>query len=467
MKLHKLDIDRFIKLNGLKEITSMNFLDKGMVTEDGLFSSSIFGFSTNERKSIPAYINLKGKYLHPLTYNILKSLNRKFESLIMGIKYFKITDKGELIEDPTGETGLDFLYREWDKIDFKDTKSIFNTEKIKNIKDINIAWIDKLIVLPAFYRDINFNDEKRPSYDEINEKYINLIRMAHNIYQQEQYNFITNQSKARIQLIINDIHDTLINSHLKTKHGTFKKNVMGKNIDLGARLVISAPDIRGETYKDLQVRFNYMGVPLATVCSIFFPFVLYGIREYFYNEFIYGGLKYPYKTVEGEIQYVTLIDPEIHFSDEYFIKRIKKFIFGPDTRFETIDIPENKEGLKLKLNISGKFGKENTSISRNATWTDILFIICNKVIEDRYIYATRYPVDNINSINPSKISVLTTKNTMPALIGTEYYKFYPIIESDKDSSRKFIDTLIVGNAYLSSYGGDYDKLYLSPLRRNS
>jgi len=461
MKIHKLDINRMIALNGLKEVSDLSLLNKGVPTPNGLFSYEVFGFSQQERKSIPAYIDLKGSYLHPLTYYNLKMINRKFESLILGTKYYKVSDKGELIEDPNGETGIDFLYRVWDAINFKDTKSIFGTEKIKNIKEKKTSWMSKTIVLPAFFRDINFNDEKRPSYDEINEKYVNLIRMVHSVSQQEQYGLVSNQTKARIQLILNEIHDTLIETHLRLKHGTFKKNVMGKNIDYGARLVISAPNISGETYKDEQVRFNYMGVPLATVCSLFFPYIIYGVREFFHNEFIHSGVKYPYTNADGSVQYVILKDPETHFSDEYFIKMIKKFIFGVDSRFETIDIPENEEGLKLKLNISGRFGKQNTNITRPMTWADILFIVCNKFVGDKHIYATRYPVDNVNSINPSKMSILTTKNTIPAIIGDEVYKFYPEILPDKDSTGKFIDTFICGNDYLVGYGGDYDGDMLS------
>src|SRR5690606_11455049 len=145
----------------------------------------------------------------------------------------------------------------------------------KNISDKKTAWVDKWIVLPAFYRDLNFNQDGRPSYDEINEKYISILRMVANVSQQEQYGFVSNITKARIQLLINEIHDDIVEKHIRAKHGTFKRYVMSKNVDFGARLVISAPKVKGEHFTDMPVRFNRMGVPLSTMCSIFFPFVVY------------------------------------------------------------------------------------------------------------------------------------------------------------------------------------------------
>jgi hypothetical protein len=96
MKIHKARIDRIININGLREIKDLNMLDKGVPTKQGLFSYDIFGYAQHDRKSIPSFIDLKGKYLHPLTYSNLKSVNRKFEALISGSKgHWKKTLKVE------------------------------------------------------------------------------------------------------------------------------------------------------------------------------------------------------------------------------------------------------------------------------------------------------------------------------------------------------------------------------------
>jgi len=464
MKLHRADIGRVVRINGLKRVYDLSLLDRGVPTENGLFSNSIFGFSAYERKSIPAYIDLKGHYLHPLSYYNLKTLNRKFESLILGTKRYRITDDGRIEEDPQGETGLDFLYKNWSKIKFKETKSIFGTERQKSLQDTPKTWINKFIVLPAFYRDLNINELGRPSSDAINDDYLNIIRMVTSVSQQEQYGFVSDLTKGRIQLLLNKIHDEIVDKHLKSKHGTYKKAILSKSVDFGARLVISAPKIEGETFKDMHVKFNHLGVPLATICSNFFPLVIYGVREFFHNEFVYSG-KYGYiddKT--GEMKYTTLIDPESEFSDEYIIKMVKKFIFGTSTRFESIDIPKNADNLKLKLKISGRFGKENTSIQRDMTWTDILYIVCTDIIQDsKHVYSTRYPIEDNFGISPFKTAILTTKETTPAIIGDKVYKFYPVVKPDTSSDRLFIDTLTPPLSYITGYGADFDGDMMSVL----
>jgi len=456
MKLHKANIDRIVKINGLKPVSGPIPIDKGLPTDDSIFSYSIFGQTSYERQNIPAYIDLKGYYLHPLVYHNLKSLDRNFESCIAGTQNFSIKD-GKLVPDPNGDTGLEFLYNNWEKIEFKPRKSVFATERIKNIKDKSKAWVNKWIILPAFYRDVNYNEEGRPSYDEINDLYLFIIRMVNSVSQQEQYGLVSNISRARIQLALVDIHDRIINSHIRQKKGTLRKYVMGKNTDYGARLVISAPMVSGETYDQVQVRFGRIGVPLASICAIFMPFVIHGVKEFLQNEFQLSG-KYPYKNEKGEIEYLTLTNPDYYTSEEYVIKMIKRFIYGTSTRFKPIELPENEEGRKGYLYITGRFGKDQTSISnRPMTWTDVLYIVCADRLEpDKHVYFTRYPIEDSFGINPSKFTILTTRKTTPALIGDKYYPFYPLVKVGEDSSIAFIDTLHVHNSYLPGLGGDYD-----------
>lgn len=454
MKLHKARVDRVVAINGLRPVSGPIPIDKGLPTDDSLFSYGIFGQTSYERQNIPAFIDLKGHYLHPLTFYNLSRLDRNFESCATGTQTFSIKN-GKLTPDPNGETGLDFLYDNWDKLEFKERKSVFATERIKNLADRENSWVSSWIVLPAFYRDVNYNEEGRPSYDELNDKYLFIIRQVNSVTQQAQYGLTSNISKARIQFTLNEIHDQIIDSQLRAKNGTFKKFVMGKNTDLGARLVISAPIIRGETYDQVQVRFGRIGVPLASICAIFMPFVIHGVKEFLENEFQLSG-KYPYRNEKGEVEYLTLTNPEYYTSEEYIIKMIKKFIYGTSSRFKAIELPENEEGRKGNLYLTGRFGQAQTSVTRPLTWTDILFIVCNDRLSEKHVYFTRYPIEDNFGVNPSKFTILTTKKTISVLIGDKYYDYYPDIEINKNSSISFIDTLHVHNSYLPGLGGDYD-----------
>ena len=123
MQVWLLDIDKFVAINGLNPVTNSVSFERGMIpTEDGLFSTKLFGMSVTERKATYAYIDLKKHFLNPKVYITLKSLNRNFEHLIYGTKNFRIED-GMLVVDPAGDTGIDFLYKNWDKINFKKNDS--------------------------------------------------------------------------------------------------------------------------------------------------------------------------------------------------------------------------------------------------------------------------------------------------------------------------------------------------------
>ena len=60
MKIWLLDMDEFVKMNGLNEVTNPISFDRGMMpSRDGVFSTDIFGMSVSDRKQTYAYIDLK------------------------------------------------------------------------------------------------------------------------------------------------------------------------------------------------------------------------------------------------------------------------------------------------------------------------------------------------------------------------------------------------------------------------
>ena len=60
---------------------------------------------------------------------------------------------------------------------------------------------------------------------------------------------------------------------------------------------------------------------------------------------------------------------------------------------------------------------------------------------------------------PTKVNILSTKETEPMVVDNILYKNYPKIR-DKDiatdTSNKFVDTMNICNAFLGAIGGDYD-----------
>ena len=117
MKIDLFDMKEFIELNHLKEVTSGVLFQRGGIPHpDGLISNEIFGITTKSRKETFAYIDLHGYYFHPHIYKALKRLYRNVEKIINGEEYYSIDATGKLVKDDNGETGIDFLYNNWNKI---------------------------------------------------------------------------------------------------------------------------------------------------------------------------------------------------------------------------------------------------------------------------------------------------------------------------------------------------------------
>ena len=130
MQVWLLDSEKFVKVNGLKEVSNPIMFDSGNVpTKDGLFSTEIFGTSSRDRKETFAYIDLYKKFINPKIYLSLIRLNRNFESVIYGTKKF-IIKNGILTPDENGDTGIDWLYKVWDDIKFEKNESNQRNERI-------------------------------------------------------------------------------------------------------------------------------------------------------------------------------------------------------------------------------------------------------------------------------------------------------------------------------------------------
>ena len=294
MKVNIVDTDRFIRVNDLKQVSNPVYFDRGRTpSDDGLFSYTIFGRPGSvERKQVFAYIDLKKPFLHPLVYKNLKRLNRKYEEVIAGEGSWKIVN-GMLAEDPSGngETGLDFLYANWDNIKFGKTDSVQRTERVDFINGLkrNEAFMTKQIVIPAYYRDIDFSgvEQGKISHDEINDKYAKLLRLVSSLSSSEGlsgFDFMGNMTMMSIQNVLIDIFD-YFTSKIEKKKGIFRQAVMGKSIDFGCRSVISAPNFNMDSYKDLKVTFQSSGVPLGQCLVLFTPFTLKWLTDFFEKEF--------------------------------------------------------------------------------------------------------------------------------------------------------------------------------------
>ena len=453
MYLKMLIVDNFVEINNLKEITDPIYLEHGKPSPNGLFSYEIFGVSQEDRSTIWGYIDLHERFLHPLAAINFRRYSKNFENIICGLKTYRF-ENGEFIEDPNGDTGIDFLYKNYDDIKWRETESVSSIERITFLKQgKDKLFLTKFPVLPPFYRDINDNSEM--GVPIVNKLYKKLISLSLALKKKSSFSFFGDLTRGNIQNTLIDIYDHYIGM-LKGKNGLLRRFVMGRNIDYGTWLVMSAPKIDANKYTEMDVNFDYTGYPMDALIAEFKPFVFTAVKQFFENEFMRSG-KYPAVDKHGKTVYLTLKNPELVFTDEYITKKIDGFINGKSTRFEPIMVPDNLENIKCYMALTGRFAASEDIINRPLTWTDVLYITISRVVKDRFCMTSRYPIEHMYSVMYTKPRPMSTIKTLKNVeIDNIIYKSYPLVEVGEDSSNSFINTVSPCNVYLKGMGGDYD-----------
>ena len=478
MKIKLLDTELFIKANELKPVTNSIILDRGFTpTPDGLLSTEIFGTTPKERKTTFAYIELYDYFFQPLVYKQIKRMDRRIDSIIAGTKKYIIDKTGMIIEDPDGDTGLTWLYDNWEKIDWKRTGSGIRDQRIDLLKENTKKelFTKYWIVEPAFYRDINLQDigNGRPSIHEINSgsdqtngsSYSKLIRLAMTLKRSGGFVFALNNTKFQIQMCMVDIYD-YFKSRIEKKYGIIKKGVLGKSVDYGSRMVISSSHFNTDSYKDMQVDFNYCGLPLANCISNATPFFVGWLNNFFKNEFEVMGNKYPYLDQVGNLAYIKVKNPEAYYNDEYCTKLMNKFIYSYSQRFDKIEVPNYDNNPNVYMVFRGRLaniGKDEPKKlgigDRFMTLTDLMYLAAEDIYKDKHVIISRYPISSFQSLYPSRVRPLSTQKVCQMNIDGKIYKFYPVVDMSKkadDVATSFIEVLMMSNAYLKTLGADYD-----------
>ena len=487
-----MDQDKFIKRNDVKQITNPVFFERaGIPTADGLLSNEIFGITKDERSGIYGYIDLHGTFMDPSVYKAMIKLDSNYKKVVSGIGKWAINSKGELVEDEKGSNGIDFIKANFDKIKFKETGSAKRSLKIQYIKkNKDRAFIKKLIVIPAYYRDVA-STSGNVSVGFINKMYSSLISMAASPQEADYYGLSkTNATAGRMQETILAIYDYLSGNTnsmisdkdqgvgLQGKFGAIRRSVTSKTTDYSCRLVITPYDIKQESIKDSMVDLDHVAVPLSAAITIFYPYMLFYMKRFFENEFPANSTYPCYNPKTGKTEYKHVKDPQIEFSDERLTAEMKKFLHGQSNRLIRIEVPiedEEKDGMRyyMRFKGNGRFSDPDKAlenpesiIQRDLTWVDVFYMAAVEACKDKTSLVTRYPMDSRYNQFPCGIVVSSTRETEHIYINNTYYPYYPKIRQEdigSNTSTMFIDTMIMSNLYLGAIGGDWTPIAATTL----
>lgn len=477
LKFDILDIEKLIKVNELKEITTPRlYSNTNMHDEDGLLSDKIFGITQEDRSGTFAYIDLGGWFIDPSCYKCWIRLNRFIKPIVHKESKYRIDEKGDIVEDPNGENGIEFLRKNINKIRFtnKENPSIKRDLKVKYLeRNRKKMFISKYPVIPPYYRDTNTSG-RSIGVGGINELYTHLLIYVGAAKQTQEYGFdMSGPMYGRIQESLLNLYDmacgntSKVNSvkddngsGLSGKMGFIHRANMSKTTSYGVRLVMVGSELKANTYQDMMVNFQHSSLPLAATIACFKPFIHFYLKRFFENEFL-GRETYQYIDKDGKEVFGTPVDPMITFSDERIKMEMDKYIYGYNTRFSPIPVPIKESENPVYMVFKGEYGNsvQDTILKRRLTWCDLLYMAAVAETRDKMVLITRYPVDTKFNEFTCSIVVDSTKEKEQLYINGVYYPYYPKIREEDintNTGNRFIDTMRLSNLYLEGLNGDYD-----------
>lgn len=468
MKLDLFKIDEFIRVNGCLPVTSRFYLDSnGGPSDDGLFSTKIFGkFGSDARKFNFGYVDLKRKFFHPLVYTTIYGMFRALPQVISGEKFCRLDASGKIVvgdRPEDGETGIDFFVDNWDKIKWtrigEENASRSKKENLLSMLENSEIFVDKWVIIPAYYRDINFSTAsgaKKITVEGINASYIKLINAATS----ESITF-TNAylTQSSVQRLLVDIY-TELTKKIAGKKGVIRQAVMGKSIDYSTIGVLSCPKLSAPSPALQQVKFNEFGVPLHFALSLFYPFVIKWLEDFFHGYEHAASI-----VIDGDKRYDLPATTYGKLTSTSLAKLVDSYIKDKTRMIRSQHFW--LDGLGDDSNLVREFVGRRFP-DRPFTLTDLFYEACIDVTQNKNVIATRYPVTGPESVIACRIKLLTTEDTVDMSVpfdqggaGDKRFTHYPNFPTDGKGNIihdkiKWIDTYVPNVSFLKGLGGDFD-----------
>lgn len=508
MKASVTNIDKFIKDNGWMEVKVANYFVPNTTHPhpDGLFSEDIFGMpGTTARKFRWGYISLNDTFMHPHCYYVFLRLKNKIaEDMKHGLGQYYVDSKGELTPLELGETvpetalfkevgtGFKWLKKAWPFITWKINKSMTGTAKNRRLflqnRTSSEAFVDKWIVIPAYYRDVDLTSNTRNSINSM--FYTKILYYASMIRSTDEMGIafddptIPKSSVAHVKMqdLLYEMYEFFIrkcggaNSFIHTF-------VSGKNTDYGARLVISSPDMNVEHYTQLEADFFHSSTPLAIAINIFAPYMIFGTVK-FIKDFVQGKRFIQVWNPTKQKLEDKELDPA--YMDEFTVENIKKMLDRyKKSKWDRVQPVTLKgvNGERIPMRIykhrNKAVAEENeiyTDVSKfeekqgfdkevqqnvlfkDLTYCEMFYVIAEDNLKGKHVYNTRYPMLWYLATYPSEMNIIPCKKYTSMVMNGKIYPRYPIInpKTEEDIEHMFVDTMRMFSVYTKGLNADFD-----------
>ena len=411
----------------LPKVTDLSIFDstKEAFHPEGLFSNTLFGPVGSEiRNKRFGYIDIKLPVLHPIIYKSLVQAKRFYQEIMDGSAYatFSYKEKDFVKSDPIeGETGYNFFITYFKNIELKDT----NTEKRKEAIQLlnrykDIALIDKVIVLPAGLRDVEFEDS-RPTYDDINDHYKKLLSLSNTISDTiiDLDPSLVDSTRFRIQETFNLLYENLLD-RIDGKKKLYLGKWASRRIYNGTRNVITAVSPSGRYLGDSSnIKYNDTVVGLYQMLKSVLPVSIYNIQNSILKEIFLDPNAESYLVNKDTLQLEPVkIDSKIfdYFQSTEGIERLitdyqhEEIAHAPvivNDHYVALTYQDSKY-FKVFRDINtlpSEYSRDNV---HPTTYTELLYSCMYDKFKNYYNIVVRYPISGTGSLVPSTTYVKTT-----------------------------------------------------------
>jgi hypothetical protein len=418
------------KVKSLRTVTTLDINEGAtrVLHPEGLFSTQIFGrVGADERDTTFGKIDLAVPVFDPTTFDLLMSLKGLYPAIINEQKYAKFDDveKDFIVSDPVnGDTGFDFFFKHWKKIQFTRNNSDRRNIKIQQIEKYkDVAEIRHFAVLPAGLREIEVNDAGRQEEHEINELYRRVLSSARvmNIGNTTGDIRSLNAPRRSLQRAIQEVWQYLFD-FIGGKRGYMAVRMASRRVFDGTRNVITAMDpVRAEIGVGEPLDLNHTQVGIFQTAKGTRPMTIGRLRKAMFDHVFENS---------PESTHAWLINPKdfarVHVNVGHQLKDrwttkdgLGKVIesFREDSlRQRAIMIAgmyvglvyETEDTFKVFYDMAELPKELDRAKVRPMNLTDFIYLNCIDDWLKCYVFPTRYPVAGAGSIYPSKPSLVST-----------------------------------------------------------
>lgn len=423
-----------------KPITSTDAFE-GMtqnLNDDGLYSIEIFGkVGSKERDKTEAFIDVKLPIFNPTYLKALILVKALYQGILRGAEYAVFDEeKGDFIKSNIleGQSGFSFFVAKLREIVFSTTDSYKRGQRVKLLVDFrDIAMTDKVIVIPAGLRDIQFGANGAPTEPEITELYRALIFRTRVILggKGDAENPLYDSVRWGVQTAFNDIDQYLFDL-LQGKGGILQRRMSTRGVVGGTRNVITARKVSRKNLKTkMLVSPNSVDMGLFQGLLNYQYVCAHGVMtEYLTNVFTIGNQSAKLvnkKTLEFEYVEVSpnIVDKWTTFTginklfNGFADASIRNKEIVIDGRYLMLVYDDGKDVCVLH-DINDLVEGKDKKFVRPITYMEFFYLSCYKAITDQVSQQTRYPIIGIGSIFPAAVNLITTEGAGERTIREPY-----------------------------------------------